>query len=175
MIKKLCLFSVLLMCASLVTANGPTQQKVTEKITINAPPEEVWNVVKNFHDMSWHPAIKDTTGEGGNEPGAKRALILGPDVEIHEVLEKYIEADKKFFYRITDVDVKVLPVRNYSSWIMVRAAEGGGTEVEWKGTFYRGFENNDPPPELNDEAAINAVTGVYKGGLENLKKLFESK
>ena len=35
--------------------------------------------------------------------------------------------------------------------------------------FYRGHPNNDPPPELNDEAAVKAVTGVYKAGLEALK------
>lgn len=180
MIKKIALFFISLLCVSFmladfVSAHGPTRQKVTEKIIIDAQPEDVWNVIKNFHDMSWHPAVQETTGEGGNEPGATRTLTLGPDAEIHEVLEKYIEADKKFFYRISKVDAKVLPVTNYSSWLMVREAEAGGTEVEWKGAFYRAFPNNDPPPELSDEAAVNAITGVYKGGLENLKKLCESK
>ncbi len=45
--------------------------------------------------------------------------------------------------------------------------------VEWKGAFYRGYPNNDPPPELSDEAAVKAVTGVYKAGLEALKKKLE--
>ncbi len=44
----------------------------------------------------------------------------------------------------------------------------------WRGAFYRGYPNNDPPPELNDDAAIAAVTGVYKMGLEALKKKVES-
>ena len=30
--------------------------------------------------------------------------------------------------------------------------------------------NNDPPPELNDEAAVKAVKGVYRGGLDALKR-----
>ena len=34
--------------------------------------------------------------------------------------------------------------------------------------------NNDPPPELSDEAAMKAVTGVYRGGLDALKKKLES-
>jgi hypothetical protein len=34
--------------------------------------------------------------------------------------------------------------------------------------------NNEPPPELNDQAAIKAVSGVYKGGLEALKKKLEA-
>jgi hypothetical protein len=45
--------------------------------------------------------------------------------------------------------------------------------VEWRGAFYRAYPNNDPPPEKNDEAAVKAITGVYKSGLENLKKLVE--
>jgi len=40
--------------------------------------------------------------------------------------------------------------------------------------FCRGYPNNDPPPELNDEAAVTAVTGLYKAGLEGLKELIES-
>ena len=47
--------------------------------------------------------------------------------------------------------------------------------VEWRGAFYRGYPNNDPPPEQNDEAALKAVTGVYRSGLGNLKKMMESK
>jgi hypothetical protein len=34
--------------------------------------------------------------------------------------------------------------------------------------------NNDPPPELNDEAAVKAVKGVYRGGLDALKKKVEA-
>jgi hypothetical protein len=73
------------------------------------------------------------------------------------------------------VDVKVLPVTNYSSTITVSpSADGKGSLVEWVGAFYRGFPNNDPPPELNDEPAIKAVTGLYHDGLAGLKKKIES-
>ena len=34
--------------------------------------------------------------------------------------------------------------------------------------------NNDPPPELNDEAAVKAVKGVYRAGLDALKKKVEA-
>ena len=46
--------------------------------------------------------------------------------------------------------------------------------VEWRGAFYRGFMNNDPPPELNDEAAKKAVSGVYRAGLDALKQKMEA-
>ena len=165
-----CLF--LILTTSLVQAHGPSRQKVVIKQQIAAPPEVIWEVVKNFDDMGWHPAVAKTEGNGGSEIGATRVLTLGNGGKIHEKLEKYDNEKHSFFYRITDVDVKVLPVTNYSSWFSVKAADGG-SQVMWKGAFYRGYPNNDPPAELNDQAAKDAVTGVYTGGLANLKKIVE--
>ena len=69
--------------------------------------------------------------------------------------------------------VKVLPVNNYTSHLTVTADGEGKSKVQWRGAFYRGFPNNDPPPELSDQAAIDAVTGVYKAGLDALKAEME--
>jgi hypothetical protein len=161
---------------SAVWAHGPTRQKVTETIEINAPPDKVWAVIGNFQDMSWHPAVKATTGEGGNTPDvAKRHLDLGGGASLDEELYKYDAEKRSYSYRIPTVDVKVLPVNNYSSTIDVVPSDDGKTStVEWHGAFYRGYPNNDPPPDLNDEAAIKAVTGIYKAGLDALKKKIES-
>ena len=43
-----------------------------------------------------------------------------------------------------------------------------------KGAFFRGDANFDPPPELSDDAAVAAVKGVYRPGLEAIKKLAEA-
>jgi hypothetical protein len=157
-------------------AHGPTRQKVNETIDIKAPPDKVWAVIGNFQDMSWHPAVKKTTGEGGNTPDvAKRHLDLGGGAALNEELYKYDGEKHSYSYRIPTVDVKVLPVNNYSSTLEVLPGEDGKTsKVAWHGAFYRGYMNNDPPAELNDEAAIKAVSGVYKGGLEALKKKLEA-
>lgn len=159
---------------SIVDANahGPTRQKAAATITINAPADKVWAIVANFQDMSWHPAIAKTEGEGGNSVGAKRKLTLASGGTIDEELTKYSAEKRSFAYEIKAVDVKVLPVNNYSSSITV-SEEGGKSVVEWKGAFYRGFMNNDPPPELSDEAAVAAVNGVYTTGLTALKKKAE--
>lgn len=93
---------------------------------------------------------------------------------IEEAMEKHDAPGMNYFYRITAVDVKVLPVTNYSSWLTVKAIDANKSMVEWKGAFYRGYPNNDPPPELNDEAAIKAVSGVYRAGLDALKKEMEA-
>lgn len=158
--------------AGIASAHGPTRKKVTITREIAAPADKTWALIGNFQDMSWHPAVAKTEGEGGNSPGATRTLTLGTGGQIHEKLEKYDSEKRSLFYRIKEVDVKVLPVTNYSSWLSVEATDSGSV-VTWKGAFYRGYPNNDPPPELNDQAAIDAVTNVYTLGLDNVKKLAE--
>jgi len=168
--------AMLALAVAAADAHGPTRQKVVETIEINAPPEKVWARIGNFQDMSWHPAVAKTEGTGENAVDATRKLTLQGDgtATIDEQLYKYDAGKMSYSYRIRAVDVKVLPVTNYSSHLTVTAADGGRSRVEWRGAFYRGYPNNDPPPELNDEAAIKAVTGVYKAGLEALKKELET-
>ncbi|MET4152893.1 hypothetical protein ABIC08_006818 [Bradyrhizobium sp. RT9b] len=156
-------------------AHGPTRQKVRESIEINAPPAKVWAAIGNFQDMSWLPPVTKTEGEKGNEIEATRRLTLTGGATVDEELYKFDAAAMTYSYRITKVDVKVLPVTNYSSTLTVTpSADGKGATLEWAGAFYRGFLNNDPPPELSDEAAVKAVKGLYQAGLEALKKKIES-
>ncbi|WP_395665659.1 SRPBCC family protein [Methylocella sp.] len=157
-------------------AHGPTRQKVVESVEINATPDKVWSVIGNFQDMSWLPIVKKTTGTGGNQPDvAKRQLDLGDGKTIDEELYKYSAEKHSYSYRIDKVDVKVLPVNDYSSTIMVTPEDDGKKSlVEWHGAFYRGYMNNDPPPELNDENSKKAVSAVYRTGLDALKKKLEA-
>lgn len=154
-------------------AHGPTRQKVKVTTIVAAAPAEVWAAIGNFQDMSWHPAVHATEGENGNAIDATRVLTLGgaDGPTISEVLYKFSDEKMSYSYRITDVKVEVLPVTNYSAHLTVRPS-GSGSEIEWRGAFYRGYPNNDPPEELNDEAAIKAVTGVYEAGMEALRQRF---
>jgi hypothetical protein len=163
-----------LLLPGLAFAHGPSRQKVTLSVDVAAAPADVWAVIGNFQDMSWHPAVFSSTGEGGNNIDATRVLTLGQEggPTISEQLYKYDAEKMSYSYRITDVKVEVLPVTNYSSHLTVTPGASGGSHIEWRGAFYRGFPNNDPPPELNDDAAIAAVTGVYQAGLDALVKRF---
>lgn len=173
MLKRLALVTALLALApATVWAHGPTRQKVVSKIEINAPVDKVWAVIGNFQDMGWHPAFVKTEGTGGNNAGATRKLTLADGGTIEEKLIKHSNEDRAMAYEITNVDVKVVPVTNYSSQISV-SGTAEKSVVEWKGAFYRGYVNNDPPPELSDEAAVKAITGVYQAGLAALKTRIE--
>ncbi len=156
-------------------AHGPTRQKVTETITINAAPDAVWARVKDFGAMNtWHPAVEACAAPDGNKIGSRRTLTLKGGGSVVEELESHSDADKSFSYRMKDAGP--IPVTNYSSTFTVKpGSAAGATLVEWRGAFYRGFPNNDPPPDKNDEAAVAAVTGIYKSGLANLKAVVEKR
>lgn len=171
------LIAAALLCTASVSssawAHGPTRQKVTETMTIAATPDKVWNLVKDFAALhSWHPAVEKSETTAGNETGSLRTLHLKGGGTIVEELTRYSADERRLAYRMKDPGP--LPVTNYSSTLSVNPDAGGGSVVEWRGAFYRGDPNGNPPPEKNDEAAIAAVTGVYKAGLGNLKKLVEA-
>lgn len=165
----------LLMLPGLAVAHGPTRQKTTETIEINAAPEKVWARIKEFNDMSWHPEVEKTDGAPGNTVDSARLVTLKTGGELAETLYKYDAAKMMYSTLLPTVDTKVLPVSNYSSYLSVKPGKTAGTStVEWRSAFYRGYPNNDPPPELNEEAAIKAVTAFSKAGLEGLKQAVES-
>ncbi|KAF0674716.1 SRPBCC family protein [Profundibacterium mesophilum] len=173
-ITRLAVLLLALALPGLALAHGPTRQKVTLSVDVAASPEEVWQAIGNFQDMSWHPAVHSQIGKNGNEIDATRVLTLGEQggPTISELLYKHSDEKMSYSYRIEDVAVEVLPVTNYSSHLTVKPREDGGSEVEWRGAFYRGYPNNDPPAELDDAAAIAAVTGVYQAGLDALVERF---
>ncbi len=155
-------------------AHGPTRQKVTESITIDAPAAAVWARIHNFDALKdWHPAVADSPADKGNAEGSVRQLTLKGGGALTETLESHDEAHMRTSYRAADGGA--LPVTNYTATLSVRADGEQKSIVEWRGAFYRGYRNNDPPPEQNDEAAVRAITGVYQSGLANLKKLAEGR
>lgn len=166
-----CATVVLALGPSLALAHGPTRQKVVESVTINAPAAKVWGLIKDFDGLAkWHPAVEASPADKANAVGSVRQLKIKGGGALTETLEGYNAEGMSYSYRAKDGGA--LPVTNYTSTISV-SDDGGKAKVTWRGAFYRGFPNNDPPPDQNDEAAVKAVTGVYKAGLGNLKALAE--
>lgn len=159
---------------SVALAESPTELDVSRMTDLAADAETVWSAIGDFQDMSWHPAIHATTGEGGNEAGATRQLTLGGagGPTIDETLDSHDPDAMRYAYRITDVNPEVLPVTGYSAHIEVMSRDGGGSTVAWRGTFHRGDPGANPSDAQNDEAAIAAVTGVYQAGLDALTARF---
>ncbi len=156
-----------LACVSGVAVAGKGDLKVKEEVVIREVCDVVWPHIKNFADMhKWHPAVFSVDAKGGNEPGATRVLTLGDanGPKVYEELVKYSNKAQSLTYTITKVDPKVLPVKNYQARLRTEK-EGSRCEVDWQGTF----DNADP--SMTDEEAKAAVAGVYRAGLENIKKM----
>lgn len=155
-------------------AHGPTRQKVDQSITIDAPAAKVWALVGDFNGMpKWVPAVESSTATDGNTPGSERTLTIKGGEQLSESLNAYDAAAMTLRYRMKAPNLKILPVNNYSSSISVTADGPNRSKVNWKGAFYRGYMNNEPPPELNDDAAVKAVSALYQASLANLKKVVE--
>ena len=148
---------------------------------MSAPADKVWAVMGNFQDVSWIAGVKSGTGTGGNATDPKnddnevahRTITLDNGGTVVEGLYKYDAAEHTYAYRIDKVDPHVLPVNDYSSTISVDSPDGKTSTVEWRGAFYRGYMNNDPPPDMDDAASQAAVKGLYEASLAKLKKKVE--
>ena len=157
-------------------SHGPTRQKIKESVTINAKPEEVWNVIKDFGKINtWHPSVSKVDSDGKNENGSIRTIYYSPrnNTPIKQKLESYNVEKMMYKTSITEVDIKSFPVSTYTANISVKGNDDGTSTVLWRGAFYRAYVNNDPPPELNEAAAIKAVKEFFQVGLNNLKQKIE--
>lgn len=147
--------------------------KVKEEVVINAPAAKVWNKVSNFNDLgAWHPAVKKTEIISGtnNKKGAERLLTLQDDGTIKEKLLSYNATKMTFQYSIIE---GVLPVSHYKSTVSVKSQGDNKTLVVWQGTFKRKDLSATPAAGQDDETAVKTITSVYRGGLDNLKKISE--
>lgn len=71
-------------------------------VIINAAPDQVWAVLRDFNDMSWADGIvesvENTNGTGGTEVGATRVV----NGAITETLQSFDDASMAFSYSIDD-------------------------------------------------------------------------
>ncbi len=149
-------------------AHGPTRQKVKESTEINATSVTVWKRIKKFEKVSnWHsiygsisPLQENMINFVSKSDGSKGSI---------EILSSRDDR-MRLKYRLKNP--ASIPVNNYSAQIIVQE-DNGKSIVTFKGAFYRKYVNNDPPPGEDDEAAIKAVTEIYKSSLKELKTNLE--
>jgi len=170
---NLLLASLLVSTAFNAFADEAKSLSAHEEVTINAPVAKVWTTVSNFNDLgAWHPAIKKTEIVSGtnNKVGAERLLTLQDGGTIKEKLLAYSAKTHSFKYSIIE---GVLPVSSYVSTVSLKAQGKDKTLVVWTGTFKRKDTAVTPAAGQDDETAVKTMTSVYRGGLDNLKKISE--
>ncbi len=171
--KNLIVFLITLLLSHELYSHGPSRQKVSESIEIDASPDEVWKIISNFKNFQWNKNIKKIEATD-NTVGSERLINFESGEKIKQVLEKIDEEKMMINWRIIETDNKVLPVNSYSAKIFVKV-ENEKTKVFYKSGFYRGFMGNDPPPELNDENSKKLVKIFILENLKGLKNIIEKK
>ncbi len=162
-----------MLAASTAMAAPPQTLHVTQTVEIKAPLDRVWSTVKDFDGMTkWHPGFaSDELVSGSNgKVGAMRKLTVKDGGVITERLLAYDEAKHSFRYAITE---SPLPITNYTSTLSVKAGNAGMAKVTWSGNFKRKNASDTPPEAESDAGVTKLIKGVYRGGLDNLKKMLE--
>ena len=135
--------------------------KVSSSTELPVPAKTVWDVIGNFNALpDWHPAVakSEIKKEGGS---TLRQLSLVGGGSIEEKLEQIDDKERLYTYSIL---AGPLPVSNYTATLRVRDGGGKGCTVEWSSEFdAKGAPEN---------AAMEAISGIYEAGFENLKKMF---
>jgi mxaD protein len=161
--------------ASGFSAAAALELHVKKSVTIAAPAEKVWDASKNFNGLNtWHPALASDEIVSGtnNTVGAVRVLTLKGGGTIKEKLLQFDENGHRYRYAIID---SVLPVSHYSATFVVTSLGANKTLVTWSGKFKRKNSSDTPPDNENDKTATDTIEGVFKAGLDNLKKIVEAK
>lgn len=138
-----------------------------QSIVINAPADQVWQRIRNFHDGSWAPNVitdLEIVGNvGATDRGARRKL----NGAFEETLVDLDDDTRTMVYSIDDGPAPVSrnDISNYRGRVQVRPiTEGnGGSFVEWSSTWRK-----------NDQAAAEFCHPIYVALLGDMKKSLES-
>ena len=164
------LTTCLALVAGAAQAHGPVRLKTEQTVTLNAPVGEVWAVIGDFEDMSWFPGVASITATG-TDKGATRTRIMDDGQTVQEELLKIQPEKFAISTLFLDTNLDVVKATNYASHITLADADGK-TLLTWKGAFYRGFPQNEPPADLNDDAAVASVAALHQIGIDALVDRF---
>lgn len=116
--------------------------KCYQKIEIEAPINQVWDTISDFHDLSWAPNVVTSVAKigdkNGNEIGAGRIL----NGVFHETLTALDPGSFTFSYSIDDGPGPVASdaVNDYVGTVKLTES-GSGCLVEWSSVFQSQNEN----------------------------------
>jgi len=138
--------------------------KTYQSIVINAPVEDVWRAVRDFHDMSYAPNVFTSVEDAGDHPGDEVGAVRILNGAFVETLLELDDEGRTFCYSIDDGPSPVSKdeVKDYVGRMRVSPTEGGAsTLVEWSSSW---------EPCESDEAVYDFCHGVYVAALDDMKK-----
>jgi len=147
----------------------------SQSIRINAPPEAVWAVVGDFNGSPrWLPLVGHSEIVIGtnNRVGAIRLITRRDGTKVTERLLDHDPQGMRMAYTYVDGAVRA---SDYFPVLTVKDAGDGTSIVEWSAHFKRlAYSIDPPPPGQDDKSLTDFYNGIYKAGLESLKRVVES-
>lgn len=135
-----------------------------QSTVVEASAEEVWGVLRDFHDLSWAPDVIESCevlGSGaGDRVGARRRL----NGVFEETLRELSDLDRRLRYSIDEgpSPVSSQDVRDYVGTVRVRpVTDGGASFVEWSSRW-----------DGDDQEAADFCHGIYTALLQALARHF---
>jgi len=154
-------------------AHGPTPQELARSVAIAAPPEKVWEVLKDPAALAdWHPDIASATLDGEGR-GARRTVEFKAGGRIVDGIDDIDDAQMTIRWRLSKEDIEVFAASFYTNTLSVAPGEAG-SEVTWVASFFRADTTNEPEERFSDEAAVAAMEKFADDGLAGLKARVES-
>ncbi len=132
------------------------------KRVIPATADQVWDTIRNFHNMDWAAGVIEkvtVVGEAGpTEPGARRVL----NDAFYETLRSVDDANREFTYSIDDGPGPVSKdsVKGYVGRVKV-SPEGDAALVEWSSEWQEGSDEVQPFCDPIYQAALAALENHF--------------
>jgi hypothetical protein len=141
------------LAAGVHTASAASVEK---EINVKGSPDQVWKMIGPFCSIKdWHPAIGKCTESNG-----VRTLVTKDGKATF--VEKQTKNDPSGMEYTYEIEKSPLPITDYKSTLQV-SKKGDGSKIKWSSTY--------TPDKGKEEAANQAISGIYQGGLDNIQKM----
>jgi len=139
--------------------------KTYQSTIVNAPADQIWSRIRDFHDFSWAPNVItrcERVGEkSGLEIGAKRVL----NDAFHETLIELNEDNKRIRYTIDKgpSPISSNDVSNYIGNLHILPVTDSNTSfVEWSSSW-----------ESETDEAVEVCQNIYVALLKDLPQSYQ--
>ncbi len=152
----LCMLALLSVHASPVSAAN-----LSRSVDVKAAPSAVWSLIGPFCAIkNWLPPVGACI-EDGKAPPTRTLVTKDGKAAFVETQTARNDAEHSYSYAFIS---SPLPVTNYTSTIKVTAKGDGSSTISWSGSY--------TPDQGKENAASEALNGVYDAGLAEIKAKF---
>jgi Polyketide cyclase / dehydrase and lipid transport len=134
---------------------------LSRSVDVSGSPSAVWSMIGPFCAIKdWLPPVGTCTENGASPP--ERTLVT-KDGKATFVEAQTARSDAEHSYSYT-FKSSPLPVTHYASTIKVVSKGNGTSTVTWSSTYV--------PEPGKEQAAVDALTGIYEAGLASIQAKF---